>query len=86
MPRKASFMKLTPEQYDELTSFISRNEKPGGDVRASIRGRTILASHRGMTVKTIAYRFGFTERIIWAWRAVYEKYGVKGLQNPTTPK
>jgi hypothetical protein len=83
MPRKASFIKLPQEQVDALTDFINKNDGPGGgNMRASIRGRTILAAHRGMTVKAIAKRFGFTERIIWAWRANYKKYGVEGLQNP----
>ncbi|MFA5795373.1 MAG: helix-turn-helix domain-containing protein [Candidatus Brocadiia bacterium] len=80
MPRKASFIKVTVEQDQELRDFINKNEAPGGDIRASIRGRTILASIRGMTVKEIAKRLGFTERIIWSWRADYIKHGLEGLK------
>lgn len=80
MPRKPSFMKLPQPKVDELTAFINKNESIiGGDIRASIRGRVILASIRGMSVKEITAKFGFNERTIWYWRNAYEKHGIDGL-------
>ncbi len=81
MPRKPFFMKLPQSKVDELTDFINKNDSAaGGDIRVSIRGRVILASIRGMSVKQIIAKFGFKERTIWYWRRAYEKYGIEGLK------
>jgi len=79
MPRKPSFMKFTPDEEQELKNSINKLEAQG-NIRASIRGRAILASHLGMTVKQIAGKYGFNERSIWYWRAAFEKHGIEGLK------
>ena len=79
MPRKPSFMEFTLEKKLAIKNFISKCERQG-DIRTSIRARAMFASYLGMTVKQITKKYGFTERSIWYWRAVYEKHGIEGLK------
>lgn len=67
---------LTEEERQELEKFVWSSVW-----RIARRGRAILLSDQGFTIKRLAVIFGVSERTIRNWLDAYEAEGIQGLQD-----
>lgn len=79
MAKQPFFMRLTPEEYVRVNSYLNQAFLERG-LRARRRIQAILLSHKGWTVQRIAYNLSVSQRIIWKWFKLYQEKGLEGLR------
>ena len=77
--RSYTFIKLTPEQANELSIFLAGGYSKYG-LRARLRAQVIWFSYKGESVEQISRRFRKSKRSIWKWFKAYQQKGLEGLK------
>lgn len=79
MGRPYTFIKLTPEQAEEMAVFLREGYLHYG-LRIRLRAQTIWFSNEGETVAEISRRLKISQRSIWKWFKIYQTKGLAGLK------